>query len=538
MSSSHYSANIAGETEVMALTESSQRQFLQHQRTLNDLEIQKRASTIQVPTLSHQVRDALRQMGLPVRLFGENLANIRDRLRMELARRQQQEQQQPVTTLEGGEAQKQQQQQQQDEEQVTKYTRASQALVEARQEIAKFSIQRAKERLERERQLRLLAVEEKKRKLDALAMSMDEKKAAATTDTELTVLDSHCRQTYKSVRKMALQGSQYGDTRALSSIVCRPFGGDNMSLAATSSWTGSVKLWDASTAALEYVGGKKLCHEDRIMNLDMFCNNHNESALLATASIDRTAKLWKVTKSDVVMEDDTNTTDTGKANNNTITNSDDDQHQQPALFTITEQAVLQGHQLRLCQTAFHPMHQHVATTSFDYTWRLWDIETGQNLLLQDGHLRECYGIGFHHDGSLVATTDFAGVVQIWDLRTGKSIKHFLGHAKRVLNAEFHVNGFELATAGDDGTIKIWDLRKRKQAASIPAHSGLITKIKFDETGEYLASSSFDGSIKLWSCRNWKVLKELQGHEGKVTGIDLNKNVVVSSGFDKTLKLWR
>jgi U4/U6 small nuclear ribonucleoprotein PRP4 len=82
------------------------------------------------------------------------------------------------------------------------------------------------------------------------------------------------------------------------------------------------------------------------------------------------------------------------------------------------------------------------------------------------------------------------------------------------------------------------LRKRKQAASIPAHSGLITKIKFDETGEYLASSSFDGSIKLWSCRNWKVLKELQGHEGKVTGIDLNKNVVVSSGFDKTLKLWR
>jgi U4/U6 small nuclear ribonucleoprotein PRP4 len=115
----------------------------------------------------------------------------------------------------------------------------------------------------------------------------------------------------------------------------------------------------------------------------------------------------------------------------------------------------------------------------------------------------------------------------------------LGHAKRVLNAEFHPNGFQLATGGDDGTIKIWDLRRRKMAASLPAHSNLVTRLRFASSGEYLASSSFDGTAKLWSCRDWKMLNQLQGHEGKVTGVDLLDNhTIVTSGFDKTLKMWR
>jgi U4/U6 small nuclear ribonucleoprotein PRP4 len=221
-------------------------------------------------------------------------------------------------------------------------------------------------------------------------------------------------------------------------------------------------------------------------------------------------------------------------------------------WTLIESSHLIGHAARLCRVVFHPRQKHVATTSFDHSWRLWDIETGQTsggglhsqqreILLQDGHCREVYGIGFHPDGSLCATTDFSGVVQIWDLRTGKSIRHFLGHARRVLNAEFHpINGFQLATAGDDGTIRIWDLRGRKQFASIPAHSNLITGLRFETvSGEYLASSSFDGTIKLWNTRDWKMLNQLEGHEGQISGVDiLGNNTLVSCGFDKTLKMWR
>ena len=81
-------SNVATHVEVMELTAASQRDRQSHQQVLLDIEAKKRAFAVDVPTLPHDVRSALRSLGLPVRLFGENLANVRDRLRMELARRE------------------------------------------------------------------------------------------------------------------------------------------------------------------------------------------------------------------------------------------------------------------------------------------------------------------------------------------------------------------------------------------------------------------------------------------------------------------
>ena len=146
-----------------------------------------------------------------------------------------------------------------------------------------------------------------------------------------------------------------------------------------------------------------MAHEDRIMNIAIQLSQ-TDAAMVGTASIDLTAKLWSIRKLDDVMSDDS----------------------MQSGFCIEELAHLKGHEARLCSIAFHPIRAFVATTSFDHTWRLWDIESGgTELLLQDGHARETYGLGFHPDGSLCATTDFGGVVQVWDLRTGKSVCHFL-----------------------------------------------------------------------------------------------------------------
>jgi U4/U6 small nuclear ribonucleoprotein PRP4 len=423
-----------------------------------------------------------------------------------------------------------------EEEEVTKYTHASNELVAARQAIAEFSLQRAQIRLQKERAFRSVCRNLKKRQRNEDIQSED-----AATEQELESINIKCIQTYKSLRQMTLEGSQYGDSRALSCI-CTTQNNvllDGSKIIATGSWTGNVQLWDGSggkNTSLTKIGERLCCHEDRIMGMAMMTTTSTTatSAFLCTTSIDRTAKLWKVQRNGESL----------MLNEKVDPNHDS--------WSIVEQAHFKGHTKRLCRTAFHPMKKHLATTSFDYSWRLWDIETSQDtmqLLLQDGHWKETYGIGFHPDGSLCATTDFAGVIQLWDLRTGKSIRHFLGHAKRILNAEFHpTNGYQLVSSGDDGTIKIWDIRQRKQLSSIPAHSNLISQLRFDPDpcGEYLVSSSFDGTIKLWSTRTWKLLNTMKGHDGKVSGVDIISSMkgnhcarsIVSCGFDKTLKIWR
>jgi len=62
-----------------------------------------------------------------------------------------------------------------------------------------------------------------------------------------------------------------------------------------------------------------------------------------------------------------------------------------------------GHTDRLGRIAIHPMGRHMGTASFDQTWRLWDLETGDCLLDQEGHSRSVYAVAFQADGALAAS---------------------------------------------------------------------------------------------------------------------------------------
>lgn len=529
-----------------------------HAELLLNLEAKRIASSMDVPTLPRDVQAALRNIGQPIRLFGENNANIRDRLRLCLARIQvekshmgEEELKKEEGAYSAASAGTQETVQLGDE--IT-YTHASEDLIHAREFIAEYSFQRCKDRLQREKKRRWGGAKRMWMKSNGtmmqsqqrLKVESNEKDNLTSRDVpdismedddhhhpdydeasileELDTLDSQCLDRYKKIKNMALEGSQYGDGRPLSAIATVKQWDNNIQtndkrLVVTGGWSGSIKVWDGSSSAMNLLTTKDIAHEDRIMGIAMHqSGGSNGQCQIASASIDLTGKLWKLYHP----------------------------HDESP-YKIEEMATLKGHAARLCKIAFHPSGKYVGTTSFDHTWRLWDIETGgTELLLQDGHWKEVYGIGFHHDGSLVSTTDFGSVVQVWDLRSGKSACHFLGHAKRVLCSEFSPNGFQLATAGDDGTIKVWDLRQRKQYVSIPAHSNLITSIKFayddyGQNGEFLASSSFDGTGKVWSSRNWRLLSTLRGHEGKVMGIDILNGTdagIVTSGYDKTIKFWQ
>ena len=66
-------------------------------------------------------------------------------------------------------------------------------------------------------------------------------------------------------------------------------------------------------------------------------------------------------------------------------------------------SVMKGHQDRICRVAFHPSGNYVASASFDTTWRLWDVNTSKELLLQEGHSKEVYTVEFQDDGALAGS---------------------------------------------------------------------------------------------------------------------------------------
>jgi len=199
------------------------------------------------------------------------------------------------------------------------------------------------------------------------------------------------------------------------------------------------------------------------------------------------------------------------------------------------------HEDRVNMLEFHPMGRYLASTSHDKTWRLWDIETKKEILLQEGHSAPVFPIHFQKDGALVATGDLSGIGLVWDLRSGRSIMSLQGHVKQMISIKFSGNCYQLATGSDDNTLRIWDLRRKMATHVIPAHNSSISDIEYEHLdSKFMLTCSYDSTFKIWNNRDWSVVKTFSSSsDSKLTSIGItkdNKNILTTS-LDRTVKLW-
>ncbi|KAJ3678427.1 hypothetical protein LUZ60_002230 [Juncus effusus] len=436
------------------------------EKAIQELLLKRRAYAMAVPTNDASVRSRLRRLGEPITLFGEREMERRDRLRSIMVRLEADGKLDVLLSAHEAEEAETEAQQPKETETISYpfFTEGPDELLNARYNIAMYSLAHAKSRLERA----------KRRRDDP---DEDPEKEAELAVRMASTFDLDC--------------SEIGDSRPLSGC---SFSNDSKYLA-TSSWSGYVSIWSMPDP-------KKVttfkAHDERSTDVAF----SPSSPHLATASADRSAKLFS-----------------------------------PSGQLLTS---FSGHLDRLARISFHPSGNYLATASFDKTWRLWDVETGRELLLQEGHSRAVYGVGFHGDGSLVASCGLDALARVWDLRTGRSILVFQGHIKPVLAVNFSPNGYYLATGSEDDFCRIWDLRKRKILYSIPAHKNLISQVKFEpQDGHFLATASYDTRATLWSSVDFKPIKSLAGHEGKVTSLDITPDgqQIATVAHDRTIKIW-
>ncbi|XP_027175306.1 U4/U6 small nuclear ribonucleoprotein PRP4-like protein [Coffea eugenioides] len=437
------------------------------EKAMQELLMKRRAAALAVPTNDMAVRARLRRLGEPITLFGEREMERRERLRNLMAKLDSEGQlERLMKAHEDEEASGSATQGEGLEEDIEYpfYTEGSKALLDARVDIAKYSIVKAALRLHCARRKR---------------------------DDPDEDLDAEIDWALKQAGNLVLECSEIGDDRPLSGC---SFSCDGKMLA-TCCLSGVARTW--SMPEVKKVSTLK-GHTERATDV-AFSPTGDQ---LATASADRTAKLW---------------------------------NKEGSLLNTYE-----GHLDRLARIAFHPSGKYLGTASFDKTWRLWNVETGEELLLQEGHSRSVYGISFQNDGSLAASCGLDALVRVWDLRSGRSILALEGHVKPVLGVSFSPNGYHLASGGEDNTCRIWDLRKRKSLYVIPAHSNLISQVKFEpQEGYFLVTGSYDTTAKVWSSRDFKPIKTLSGHEAKVTSLDVvgDGQYIATVSHDRTIKLW-
>ena len=111
-----------------------------------------------------------------------------------------------------------------------------------------------------------------------------------------------------------------------------------------------------------------------------------------------------------------------------------------------------------------------------------------------------------------------------------------GHSEWVSALEYLPDG-RLVSGGMDSKICVWN-SKSVLCQDLNGHAGSISKVRCAENR--IISSSYDRTLRIWDVGNLKIkeLGKLSGHKGAVLDFIWNGGLkVVSAGRDGTIRLW-
>lgn len=441
------------------------------EKAKQDFLMKRRAMALAVPTNDMAVRARLRRLGEPITFFGEREMERRDRLRMLMAELDSKGQlERLMKAVEDEEAAGFAAQTEGPEEDIQYpfYTEGSQSLLEARVEIAKYSIVKAALRLHRA-----------KRKKDDPDEDYDAEVDWALKQAESLVLDC----------------SEIGDDRPLSGC---SFSHDGNMLA-TCSLSGVAKLWSMPEV-------KKVCtlkgHTERATDV-VFSSTGDH---LATASADRTAKLWS--KDGSLLRTYEGHLDrlarigfhpSGKYLGTT---SFDKTWRLWDVESGEELLLQEGHSRSVYGISFHNDGSLVASCGLDSLVRVWDLRTGRSILALEGHVKPVLAVSFSPNGYHLASGGEDNSCRIWDLRKKKSLYIIPAHSNLISQVKFEPQeGYFLVTGSYDTTAKVWSSRDFKPIKTLSGHEAKVTSLDVVGDGQCVATVSHDRTIKLWSSRD-------------------------------------
>jgi WD40 repeat protein len=243
---------------------------------------------------------------------------------------------------------------------------------------------------------------------------------------------------------------------------------------ATASYDRTVRLWDIRDKTILEPRGQPLTGHTSWVTSAVFSS---DGRTLATAGDDQTVRLWNVT-------DPANPVPLG-----------------PPLTTQSGTIYL---------VAFSPDGRVLATANEDHTARLWNLSDlsrpapwGQPL---SGHQARVRSIAFSPDGRTLATTGDDKTVRLWNLADLANPvplgQPLTGHDEGVHSVAFSPDGRLLATGSSDKTVRLWDVGDARHPVALgrplDAHDSAVWSVAFSPDARLLATGSSDGTAKLWN----------------------------------------
>lgn len=246
-------------------------------------------------------------------------------------------------------------------------------------------------------------------------------------------------------------------------------------------------------------------HAARLGSIDV----SPDGTLLASASLDGTAKLWELSSGALVR-------------------------------------TLSGHTGGVNAVRFSPDGARVATSGVDSTIRVWEVATGTTALTIPGHAGPVGGIGWRPDGTRILSGGgmvFGGAgdatVREWDAASGTPAGQYTQHLRTLEAVAASVDGEYIATGGYDGAIVLRDARDGAVVRVIPT-GAMVSSLAFTPDSSLIAAGGSDGAVRLFTVATGALVRVHTGHSASVSGLACSPDgaYVIAGDWDGPARVWR
>jgi len=196
-----------------------------------------------------------------------------------------------------------------------------------------------------------------------------------------------------------------------------------------------------------------------------------------------------------------------------------------------------GHGGMIRGIALSPDGSRVMTASFDYTARLWDFGSQNELAALTGHAGPVNAVAFMPDGHHAVSVGDDGVLVSWDLRKNAPLHRFEGHTAKIADVSVSSDGHLVATASWDQTVRLWDLRRQSEVNRL-AHDTPVNAVAFAPDHSIVYSGGNNGQIAAWAISDGSLLYTFPAHDMAVTDVAVSPDGtrLLSAGIDETVRV--
>ncbi len=212
------------------------------------------------------------------------------------------------------------------------------------------------------------------------------------------------------------------------------------------------------------------------------------------------------------------------------------------IWEVATGALLQTlqHKLIVYSAEFDPTSKRVLTASGDETAKLWNAETGVELLsLQPDNAGIVFCGCFDITGNRIYTAHEDGSFGVWNALTGAQDRIIQAHSEAIYSIDNNPADNTIATGSRDGSVKIWNTITGNLVATFLAEDTEVRSIAYDPAGRLLAAGCEDGTVRIWDVAKKELAVTLIAHGDIVTDVSFAPDGLhlATAGFDSTVKIW-